>query len=216
MPNATQTKQSNTQTKGAPGNTLKPADNIITFEMEYPLLSALKDLGIAAKLRNGRVALAPADKITPKIESKVRQHNEALIGELQRVYLAEAEAKASEFEITPNSNRYANLTEAQLEAVNEEWILAYELAAELYNNGNKNPIWNGDIPNLSKPLETTGGPLPPVPFYWVHDIKLINPNDKTVEYKFWCMFRDLNSNDSVVVEQKLRDMLKARKMERGY
>lgn len=212
MATATQTKQ----TKGAPGNTLKPADNIITFEKQYPLLSALKELGIAAKLRNGRIALAPADKITPKIESKVRSLNDALVSELQRVYLAEAEAKASEFEITPSSNRYKDLTEEQLELAQDEWVLAYELAAELYNKGNESPIWTGDIPDLSKPQETTGGPVPPVPFYWIHDVKIINPNDKTVEYKFWCMFRDLDGKDSVVVEQKLRDMLKARKAERGW
>lgn len=206
----------NNKTKGAPGNTLKPADNIITFRDEYPLLSALKDIGIAAKLRNGRIALAPADKITHKIESKVRQYNDSIVDEIQRLNLAQAESQAESFEIQPSANRYADPAH-DLEMAYQEWVLAYELAAELYNAGNKSPIWTGDIPDLSKPNETVGGgDFPKPPFYWVHNVRLVNPNDKTVEYKYWCMFRDVDNKDSVVVEQKLRDMLKKKQAERGF
>lgn len=175
--------------------------NLTATTPAFPLLTALSDIGIQARLIGDRIQLAPAEKITDKIVNRVRQYNTELTSELKQLNLSRAEDDAESFQVATLDGRYDDPAH-DLEEAYYAWVVCYELAAELFNqmgqDDSKPCCWNGDPHKI-----------PPTPFYWVLDSKLNNPAQKTITYKYFVMFRDAAGNDSVVADTAVADRLRA-------
>jgi len=184
---------------------------------KYPFVSGLKEMGMYAQLISGKVNIGPADLVTQDIITIARENRESIYQELLELGLSAAEDHAETFQCVPPTDRFDDFAEAELELLSDEYVFAYELANEAYLGGNENPFWIGDMANLSDPSsEILADHKPELPFFWLHVMKLDNPALKNRQYRFHVMFRDTSGKDSIIIEQKLRDMLAKRKLERGY
>lgn len=103
-------------------------------------LSALAEIGIQAKLRDGRIVLAPKERITPKVKSVITEKRKDIIAELH----AYAELMASQQKQTSRSemptgiwSRYAD-SRHDLDACEAAWSELYLACARF-----KIPAWWG-------------------------------------------------------------------------
>lgn len=178
----------------------------------FPFLDGLKQMGMHAQLVGGRLNIGPSHLITDNIIRIARENRESILAELKEIQLARAESEAESFQVCPPDSRYSDESH-DLDEAYIAWVICYELASELYNqlgqDDSKPCCWNGD-PNR----------IPPVPFYWVKDVRLDNPSQTndygkplkvptahTNSYQYLVMFRDVNNVDSVIVEDSTRDKL---------
>lgn len=181
--------------------TIEQNNNTCYVDNRFPFTDGLRQMGMYARIVNGRLNIGPSNLITDKIIEIAKENRDSIIAELTQLNLSRAEDEAESFQVTTLAGRYDD-PHHNLEEAYYAWVVCYELAAELYNqlgqDDSKPCCWNGDPQKI-----------PPTPFYWVLDSKLNNPAQRTVAYKYFVMFRDASNNDSVVADTVITDRLRA-------
>jgi len=164
---------------------------IVTLEPQFPLLSALAELGLTAVIRDGKLGLIPPERVTPHALATARRLQPQLIEEITRRAQISAEDRAADCSFVvsyeqrrwhdDDANRRAGKPCHNPDAISA--VLA-ELFAQCARRGFQySQYWDGDP--ATKPPDTAR------PYCYLRDV-LVDGH-----WQYWPILADVDGTDYV-------------------